>query len=263
MQPNHAGLTARPKDPTMASMLKSLLGNGSNDRELTEELRAVLHEMQQERGRCEKLIEGARASADQLRQLGEPIAKAETDVDAVAARLADLEQRLEAMVRLSTVFENLAERADGLTQSHERAEAQIAETLEHSQHIRSVMEEFSQKVDLAVSLKDQLVAFLEIEKPFSQLRGEADTLRGQVEGTGENLARLGQQHDRLLDAHKLATSKMEALDRRRDDLGRSLQDKERRINSVEQAVREMDGVQHTVDEARREVGVLKATADLV
>jgi chromosome segregation ATPase len=247
----------------MTPLLKSLLGNGSKDRELAEEMRAILHEMQQERGRHEALIQSVRDSADRLQQLGEPIAKAGSDVDAVVARLGDLELRFAAMEQLATQFQTLDERAAGLAQDQQLAESRIAETLQDSQRVRSVMENLGLRVDLALDLKDQLAAFLEVEKPFQQLRGEADTLRGQVDGTGEHLVRLRDQHDRLLDAHKLATSKMEALDRRRDDLGRSLQDKERRVASVEHAVREMDGVQHTVEDVRREMGTLKAMADLV
>jgi len=247
----------------MTPLLKSLLGNGSKDRELAEEMRSVLHEMQQERGRYEALIESVRASADRLQHLGEPIAKVGSDVDAVAARLGDMEQRFAAMVQLSTLFQTLDERAEGLEQNQQRAETEIATTLEDVQRVRSGFEELTHKVDIAVGLKDQLGAFLEVDKPFQQLRGEAAALRRQVDGTNEHLVRLRDQHDRLLDAHKLATAKMEALDRRRDELGRSLQDKERRVTSVEEAVRGMDGVPSAVDSVRREMGMLRATADLV
>ncbi len=247
----------------MTPLLKNLLGNGSKDRELAEEMRALLHEMQQERGRYEALIESVRASADRLQELGGPIAKAGSDVDAVAARLGDLEQRFVAIAQLSTQFQTLDERAEGLEHNRQRAETEIAESLDDVQRIRSAFEELRNKVDAALGLKDQLEAFLEIDKPFQQLRGEAEALRGHVDGTGEHLARLREQQDRLVDAHKLAMSKMEALDRRRDDLGRSLQDKERRVASVDQAVRGMDGIQHTVDDVKREIGTLKALGDSV
>jgi hypothetical protein len=52
----------------MAPLLKNLLGNGSKDRELAEEMRAILNEMQEERSRCE--ADRPRASADHLQQLG-------------------------------------------------------------------------------------------------------------------------------------------------------------------------------------------------
>ena len=50
-----------------------------------------------------------------------------------------------------------------------------------------------------------------------------------------------------------ATTKMEALDRRREELSRDLQDKERRVASVAQSVRGLDGVQHTVDDLKRDL----------
>jgi chromosome segregation ATPase len=247
----------------MTPLLKSLFGNGSNNRDLTEEMRAVLHEIQLERSRYQTLVEGSRASVDRLQQLGAPIAKAGSDVDAVAARLGELEQRLEAMGRLSAQYQKLDERAEGLAQSQQTAESQIANVVEESERVRSAMEEIGSKIDLALGLRDQLVAFLEVEKPFQLLRGEAEALRGQVDGTGEHIVRLREQHDRLLDANKLAMAKMEALDRRRDELGRSLQDKERRVSSVEEAIRTMDGVQITVNDVRREMQTLKAMADLL
>jgi chromosome segregation ATPase len=247
----------------MTPLLKSLLGDASKDRERAEEMRAILHEMQEERGRYETVLERALASADRLQQLGEPLAKAGSDVDAVAARIADMEQRFAALAQLAGLYETLGERAEALTQSQARAETQIASALQDAQQTRATFEEIGQKIELAASLKDRLVGFLDVEKPFQQLQGEADALRGQMDGTGEQLARLREQHDRLLDAHKLAMSKMEALDRRREDLSRDLQDKERRVAGVEQSIRGMDGVQHSVDDIRREIGALKALGDAV
>jgi len=137
----------------------------------------------------------------------------------------------------------------------------MASVLDDSQRVRAVFEELSEKVDLAVTLKDRLEAFLEVEKPFQVIRSDADALRGQVEGTGEHLGRLREQHERLMDAHKLATSKIEALDRRRDDLSRDLQDKERRVIGVEQSVRGIDAVRHTVEDLKRELGSMKVLSD--
>ncbi len=247
----------------MTPLLKNLFGNGSADREAAEAMRAILSEMQQERARYETLLATVRSSAERLQQLGEPVVKVGNDVDAVAARLADVERRFAAIVQLSNQFQALDERAEGLTQHHQRAETEIAEALEDVQRIRSGFEELGHKVDAALGLRDQLGAFLEIDKPFQQLRGEADSVRGQLTGTVEQLARLREQQDRLADAHNLATSKMEALDRRRDDLGRSLQDKERRVASVDQAVRGMDGIQNSIDGVKREIGTLKALGDSV
>lgn len=247
----------------MPPLFKSLLGNGSKDREPTEEMRALLAEMQHERVRFEALLASVRSSSEHLQTLGEPIAQAESGVEAVGARLADLEQRFSAMVQLVPKFESMHERAEGLVEGTLRAEAQVVQALEDARGIRESFGEIGAKIEQALSLKEQLGNFLEIEKPFQQVRAEVGELRGQVEGTGENMNKLRQQHERLLDAHKLATTKMEALDRRREELSRDLQDKERRVASVAQAVRGLDGVQGTVDDLRRQIGTLKALGDFV
>jgi chromosome segregation ATPase len=247
----------------MASLLKNLLGNDSKDRDLAEEMRAVLQEMRQERERFQALVESSAGAAERLTELSEPLARAGNDVNAVTARLRDMEQRLEGVAQLTTQIETIAERAEGLSRSQQATEDHMGAVLQDSQRVRTVFEELSAKVDLAGDLKGRLEAFLEVEKPFQLLRGEGDSIRAQVENTSEHLGRLREQHDRLMDAHKLATSKMEALDRRREELSRDLQDKERRVVGVEQSVRGMDGVRSMVDDVRRELGTLKALADTV
>lgn len=247
----------------MAPLLKSLLGNNSKDRELADEMRAVLNDIRQERERFEKLVESSRTAAERMSELNAPIAKAQSDTDSVAERIADMEQRFAAMVQLVPKFEALAERAEGLVQGQRLTESQVVQALEDAQRIRASFDEIGQKVDLAVSLKDQLEGFLEVEKPFQVVRGDCEALRSQVEGTTEHMNRLREQHERLMDAHRLAMSKMEALDRRREELSRDLQDKERRVIGVETAVRGMDGVRSTVDDVKRELGTLKTLCDSV
>ncbi|MGH7724349.1 MAG: hypothetical protein ACREOU_02850 [Candidatus Eiseniibacteriota bacterium] len=247
----------------MSSLFKNLLGNSARDRELTEEMRSVLSTIQNECSRFERLVEGSHAAAERLEELGEPIAKAERDADAVSTRMSEIEQRFAAMLDVATRLETLDERAEAIARNQDESREKIESALEDVNQIRSLFEEMGQKVEAALGLKDQLENFLEVEKPFQILQNEADSVRSQVEGTGEHLARLREQHERLVDAHKLATSKMEALDLRREELSRDLQDKERRVSSFDQALRGMDGVQHTVDDVRREVNTLKTLADLV
>ena len=167
------------------------------------------------------------------------------------------------MVQLTNRLQELDERAEGLTEGHGRATEQIAKAAADAEQIRAIFEELKDKVDLATDLKDRLESFLEVEKPFSLLRSEAESVRGHVEGTGERMNRLREQHDRLLVAHETALSKMEALDRRRDDLSRDLQDKEHRVAEVEESVRTMDGVQHTVSDLERKIATLRALGETV
>jgi len=244
-------------------MLKSLLGNGSKDRELSEEMRAVLQEMQQERGRFEVLVKSAHAAAERLKQLDEPLSATETAVTAATSRLEELEQRFAAMVQIVPQIETLDERVSSLSSGQQRAMAQVTEALDQAVAIRTTFEEIGTKIDQAMDLKQRLEGFLEIEKPFQVLKGDGDALRAQVEATGDQLAKLREQHDRLLDMHRTALQKMEAMDRRREELSRDMIDKERRVNSVEQAVKGLDGVQRTIDDVKRDMTTLKALGELV
>src|SRR6185503_1509060 len=244
---------------------KNLMGN-NNAREQEQQLeamRAVLADIQRERERYEALVEGAKAGADRLKKLGEPLAKTETDVDALATRMAQMEERFQGMVKLSSLFQNLDERAEGLAKSTQWAESRLATALEGSQKIESSMADLVSKVDMAAELRERLTNFLEVEKPFQLLRRDAETLHGQLEGATERKARLREQHDRLLDANKMATAKLEVMDRRRDELGRSLQDKERRVEGVELAVKSLDGVETHINTVKREMVTLKALGDTV
>jgi len=245
------------------SLLKNLLGSNTKDEQFAEEMRGVLQQMQQERTRCENLTEGVRTAGDRLQELSEPITKVGQDVDGMLERLGELESRFQAMVQLTNRLQELDERAETLTSSHTKASEEIQKAAGDAEQIRTIFEELKEKVDLATDLKDRLETFLEVEKPFALLRGEADNVRSHVEGTGERMNRLREQHDRLLVAHDTALSKMEALDRRRDDLSRDLQDKEHRVSAVEESVRTMDGVQHTVSDLERKIATLRALGETV
>src|SRR5262245_29958480 len=242
---------------------KNLMGNNAREQEQLQAMRAVLADIQKERERYEALVEGAKAGAERLKKLGEPLAKTETDVDAMVTRMTQMEERFEGLVKLSSLFQNLDERAEGLAKSTQWAESRLSTALEGSQKIESSMADLVAKVDLAADLKERLTGFLEVEKPFQLLRRDAEMLHGQLEGATERMARLREQHDRLLDANKMATQKLEAMDRRRDELGRSLQDKERRVEGVELAVKSLDGVETHINAVKREMVTLKALGDTV
>ncbi len=247
----------------MKPLLKNLMGNGSRDQETLESVRTALAEIQKERERYEALVEGAKAGADRLKSLGEPLAQTETELQGMQARLAQMEERFAGLVKLSELFHNLDERAEGLSKSTQWAESRLSTALEGSQKLEATIGDLVSKVDVATELKDRLNNFLEVEKPFQLLRRDAETLYGQLEGAGERMNRLREQHDRLLDAHKLATTKLEAIDRRRDELGRALQDKERRVESVELSVKSLDGVENHLNEVKRDMVTLKALGDSV
>jgi len=247
----------------MAGLFQSLLGNGAREKEMADQMRGMLQEMQHERVRYQALVDGARASAMMLEQFGETIGRTQRELEAATARVHEVEMRLEALTKLTSRYETLDDRAETLAAEQQKAEGQISSAVRGAAELRTIFEEMSHRIDLAVSLKDKLTSFLDVEKPFQQLRGDADALREQLHGTGEHVTRLREQHDRVMDAQKLSMSKLEALDLRREELARSIHDKERRVAIVEQSVKSMDGVQNRVEDVLREMGTLKALGDSV
>jgi DNA repair exonuclease SbcCD ATPase subunit len=247
----------------MTALFKNLLGNGSKNQALSEEMRAVLDEMRQERGRLESLLERARTASEELQRLGAPIAQANAEVNAVSQRLGEIEERFQAMVKLTSHFQGLDDRAEALAQGQHQAETRLQHARESAEAACASVEELGKKIEKVVDLQERLDAFLETEKPFQQVLGEFESVRSLVDGTGEHVARLREQHERLMDAHKVGVAKMEALDRRREELSRDLQDKERRVANVEQVVQGLDGIRGTVDEVRREITTVKALGDAV
>lgn len=247
----------------MATLFKNLIGNGTRTPELTDEMRGILDEIRQERGHCEALVNSARASIHRFQELGEPLARAGGAMDAITARLDGLEQRLTGFERLTSQLQTLDENADRLGQKQRQADARISHAVETTERIHSLVEELDQKVDQALDLKERMGSFLELEPPFRQLQGDADELRVQVAGTTEHLNRLREQHERVMDAHRVALSKMDSFDRRHEELGRSVDDRERRLAVVEKALRGMDDVNATVDDAMRRLGTLRALGEYV
>jgi chromosome segregation ATPase len=247
----------------MSSLLKNLTGRAAKDRELTDEMRAILLQIQQECARYEVLVDRARTSAERLEHLSEPIAKVSGETAAVESHLGELKDRLSSLAPVVEQFQTLEEKAAILSADHERAGTEITSALEETKRIRTVSESIGEKIQAALELETRLDSFLEIDKPFQVLRGDSEALRGQLEQTSDHLARLREQYDRLVDDQKATNSKVEALEKRRDDLGRSLADKERRMVTVEEAARGIDSVRHRADDVRREMGALKAMADFV
>ena len=186
------------------ALLKNLFGDGSKDRELAEDMRAVLKEMREEREKFANLLETSHSATDTLHELGDPIAKASQDVEEVLERMREVEPQLTTLANLTGQIAALSARAEGLATDQERTTETMKTVIQDSTTIRTVFEELREKVDLAVNLRERLETFLEVEKPFSLIHGEADALRSQVESTSEHLGRIREQHERLMDSHKLA-----------------------------------------------------------
>src|SRR5215831_20871484 len=109
----------------MSSLLKNLTGRAAKDRELTDEMRAILLQIQQECARYEVLVDRARTSAERLEHLSEPITRVASEAAAAETHLGDLTQRLSSLSPVLAQFQALEEKAQGLSTAHERAHAEI------------------------------------------------------------------------------------------------------------------------------------------
>src|SRR4051812_21463620 len=99
------------------ALLKNFLGDDSKDRQHNDEARAALQSIRQEREKIDTLLGNVQRAAEHLRTLGEPVAQASSDVDALNQRIGQLEGRLLELAEFSSQVQNLDERATKLTQS--------------------------------------------------------------------------------------------------------------------------------------------------
>jgi chromosome segregation ATPase len=244
-------------------MLKNLLGNGSKDRELFEEMRIALQEMVEERNRCELLILNLRTSNERLQVLDAPIAKVKDDLDNATAHLADVERRFSALTRLADELPSMDERAEKLTESQQRVEAQLATSMNDARKIRDMFADLSHQVDSALELKDRMASFMDVEKPFEKLRGEAESLRDEMEHAHDSVNRLQSQSEKALESQHGAMAKLEALERRCDEMERMMQDQERRASIIDDSTARLDNYKRTVEDLKRDIGTLKSLGDAV
>src|SRR5262245_20706034 len=124
----------------MSSLLKNLTGRAAKDRELTDEMRAILLQIQQECARYEVLVDRARTSAERLENLSEPIARVSGETAAVESHLEELTQRLSSLAPVVEQFQSIEQKAQTLTSEQERAGVEITSALEETKRIRTVSE---------------------------------------------------------------------------------------------------------------------------
>jgi chromosome segregation ATPase len=245
----------------MATLFRGMKGSGSA--QLTDEVRALLQQTTQEREHCEALIKSARASLTRVQELGRPMEQVGKDMDSLSARLSGLEHRLVAFERVAAQFPTLDDRAEQLASSQQETDARIARATEESERISPILDELLNRVEQALSLKERLDTFLELERPFQQMQVDADTMRARVEETTDHLGRMREQHERIMEAHKVGLTRMDAFERRREELTRGMLADEKRLEGIEQALRGIADMEQTVEDTARRLGTVKALGDAV
>jgi chromosome segregation ATPase len=247
----------------MSTLLRNLLGNAPEAVDTAGEMRAVLYDLRQERGHCEALVNSARATVTRFQEMSEPLSRAGDNMNAISGRLTTLEQRLAGFERFASQLQGLDEGAERLAQRQRQADARLARSEEVAQKLESLLAEMADRVDTALELREQLDSFLSMETPFRRLQGDADALRGEVGGATERLARIREQHERVMEEHSVAHAKLGAFDRRHDELARSVDEKEQRIAGMEHALSTLHEVQQLADDAKQRLGTLKVLGDYV
>ena len=232
----------------MGTFLRSLRKSASSE-DLVE-LQQLVTRLDSQRVTLEQLVQHADRSIGQLQRLatlGERVNAIERQLgsmDHVAARLGAAESQL-----------------SGLATSHQRLEADLAETASGIDQARGEAELVAHAVHTTLSLKQELSGFLALEGPFRQLRGDMDALQGQGEAFRSDLARLREQHEKTLGQYKAAGGRIEAFDTDWQRVSRTLTEAEHRISGLEQLLGDMAPMAETVAQTRRQLASGRAAAD--
>ena len=187
----------------MSSLLKNLLGSNTSDRQFAEEMRAVLEDMKKERARCEKLIESTHTSADRLQQLGDPHREGDQrrEGHARATRGAGAARRI---VREALEGRPGDRRACRLSRAEPRT-GRGADREGHGGLAADPHRDGGPRREGGTRRQPQGAARRRSSKSRSRSSSCAAKPRRSARtstATGEHMARLREQHDRLLDAHK-------------------------------------------------------------
>jgi exonuclease SbcC len=121
----------------------------------------------------------------------------------------------------------------------------------------------SEKVEVALDLRDQVESFLSLQGPLAELRGDAETLRTHLTELAENVARMRTQHDDALTAHRHTTSRLENFDQDFQAATGKLEDVVRRVQSVERQMEPINQASTAIPDVQHQLAVLKALADQV
>src|SRR5205809_972841 len=194
-----------PLSSPRTAMAWKLFGHATTPAQLPAELRSILAQMQRERVAFEALTAGARDTTQQLTQLTQPIAEAQKVV-------AELQGRVKALERLVPVLATLDEQTEGVSRTQRRTETQVEHTAEEVKTLRTEIEQLRATFDAALALKGDLTSLLQSAGGLKSLRGDADTLTGQVRDLSNTFDRARQRQDELNRVAEAAAARLHALD---------------------------------------------------
>src|SRR5713226_1805059 len=184
-----------------------LFGKDVTAEQLPAELRSILAQMQRERVAFEALTNAAREAAQNVTQLTQPIADAQKTV-------SELQGRVKALERLVPVLATLDEQTEAVSKVQRRTETQLTHTSEDAKRLRGEIEELRGALEGALALKNDLAGFLQSAGGLKSLRGDADTLTGQVRDLSNTFDRARQRQDELNRVAEAAAARLHSLEER-------------------------------------------------
>ena len=210
----------------------------------------------------ETLIARAERAAEQLRALDASTDRA-AQLAAVEERLAGLEQAAAGVQRLNEQVASTQERTTRLSDSQERAEADITAVGTDIERARTSAGDLLTKIDAALELRTQLDGFLTLKPQVTSLRTDADALTTRMRDLTDTVDRFRAVHEDAVRAHKHATNRLDGVDQRYHATASKMDSIERRASSSEQALTALLNLARGIPEVHHQLTMLKAIADQV
>jgi exonuclease SbcC len=210
----------------------------------------------------EALVARAEAAANDLRGLAH-ILERTSELDGLRERCADVEQQVAGLERLGSQLSMAEEQLERSIKAQNATETRITQAGEDVQRLQGQMGGLSEKVEVAIELRDQVESFLSLQGPLAELRGDAETLRTHLNELAENVARMRTQHDDALTAHRHTTSRLENFDQDFQAATGKLEDMVRRVQTVERQMEPINQASNAIPDVQHQLAVLKALADQV
>jgi chromosome segregation ATPase len=199
--------------------------------------------------KLEALVARAEAAAEQLRALA-PVLERSAELDTLRERCVAVERQVEGLEALGARLAAAERQAERLESAGQQIDG-----------IQGRMGELGQKVDSALSLRDDVERVLSLEGPVQALRNEAEGLRGQIAEMSEGVGRIRAQHDDALTAHRHTIARLEAIDKEHQASAGKLEETERRLQGVERSLDPLTQATEAIPSVQHQLAVLKSLAD--
>jgi chromosome segregation ATPase len=238
------------------TFLNMLRGNGEHPDAVRSEMSEIAARIHDERSTLESLVFRAGQSAKELDKLTDPIAK-------MNARLAAVEQWMNAINERVPEVASAHERAEALLGTHQQIETQLRDSGKEAARIKSEIGDLGHLVETATGLKRELAQVMESAGPLRALKGDADELKGSMADLATGYGRLRERHDDLEQASTCAVSRLQAIEEANQALTRTVEGYRRRVEELEQSIGGLTQAAAGASDARHQLLTLKSLADQV